>query len=70
MATYAAIQQWVKKKSGFVPKTCWIAHVKELNGLDPKVAPNRAKSGKRLVQCPPEKVAPIRAAMVHFGMLR
>ena len=32
MATYAEIAECVKRQSGFTPKTCWIAHVKELNG--------------------------------------
>ena len=33
MATYAKIQVWVKKEYGWQPKTCWIAHCKELKGL-------------------------------------
>jgi hypothetical protein len=31
--TYRQIQAAVKESAGFVPKTEWIAHVKELNGL-------------------------------------
>jgi len=31
--TYPQIQASVKETAGFVPKTDWIAHVKELNGL-------------------------------------
>jgi len=33
--TYAEIQRCVKQQYGFVPKTRWIAHVKEHNGLEP-----------------------------------
>ena len=27
---YRQIQDWVKAEYGFTPKTCWIAHCKEL----------------------------------------
>ena len=40
MATYKQIQDWVKDNHGFVPKTCWIAHVKETCGLDLRDASN------------------------------
>lgn len=33
MATYREIQDDIRSKEGLVVKTCWIAHVKELNGL-------------------------------------
>jgi hypothetical protein len=39
MATYKDIQKYVKQRFGFEPKTCWIAHVKELNGLPTRSAP-------------------------------
>jgi hypothetical protein len=32
-ATYSQIKAFVKETAGFVPKTDWIAHVKELHGL-------------------------------------
>ncbi len=41
MATYRQIQDWVKQHYGFVPKTCWIAHVKEISGATIRKAPNR-----------------------------
>lgn len=34
MATYKEIQKYVKDIHGFVPKTCWIAHMKEVCGID------------------------------------
>ena len=40
MATYKEIQEYVKDKYGFQPKTCWIAHMKEVCGLPVKVAVN------------------------------
>lgn len=69
MATYKQIQQDVRTREGWVPKTCWIAHVKELNGLPISRAPNRA-SEARQVPCPAEKRAAIEEAMRARGMLR
>jgi hypothetical protein len=68
MATYKEIQAYVKEHHGFTPKTCWIAHVKELSGLKVRRAWNR-KSDQRAVPCPANKVQPIREAFRHFGML-
>jgi len=67
MATYPQIAEWVKAHYGFVPKSCWIAHCKELNGLPVKRAPNRGPN--RIVPCPPDKQPPIERAFRHFGML-
>ena len=68
MATYNEIQAYVKAQHGFVPKTCWIAHVKEIAGLEVEPAWNR-RSKKRQVPCPPDKVKPITAALRHFKMI-
>lgn len=68
MATYKQIQTWVKQQYGFVPKTCWIADVKDQAGLPMRPAANR-QSAERVYPCPPEKVEPIRAALEHFGMV-
>jgi hypothetical protein len=67
MATYKQIGHHVKMHYGFAPKSCWIAHVKELSGLPVKRAWNRSSQGRK-VPCPPDKVEPIRAALRHFGM--
>ena len=68
MATYAQIQAWVKKEYGWKPKTCWIAHCKELKGLNPERAPNRLGSARE-VPCPENKREPIFAAFRYFGMI-
>lgn len=68
MATYKQIQLWVKQQFGFVPQTCWIAHVKELSGLPIRLAPNRMNV-ERAKPCPPNKVESIREALQHFGMI-
>lgn len=66
MATYKEIQKWVQKKYGWQPKTCWIAHCKELKGLPTGSAWNRNGPGKN--PCPQEKQEPIFCAFRHFKM--
>ena len=68
MATYKQIQDWVKQRYGFVPKTCWVAHIKELSGVEVCKAPNRMGEERKL-PCPQDKVEPIRAALKHFEMI-
>lgn len=68
MATYTDIQAYVVRHYGFVPKTCWIAHVKELCGLRPPRAPNR-DGQMRKVPCPPEKCPAIEEALRHFRLV-
>ena len=70
MATYAQIQQYVRSQYGFMPQTCWIAHVKEMCGLNPRMSSNRYDPNKREKPCPPDKVEPIKAAFRHFGMIK
>ncbi|MCE7886960.1 MAG: hypothetical protein DYH13_05585 [Alphaproteobacteria bacterium PRO2] len=67
-ATYKEIQNWVRQNHGFLPKTCWIAHCKELYGLPVSNAPNR-QSDKRMVPCPPDKQGAIKAAFRNFKLL-
>ncbi len=68
MATYKEIQKYVKQRFGFEPKTCWVAHVKELNGLRTRPVWNRA-GRNREIPCPPEKRPAIGAALRHFGLI-
>lgn len=68
MATYKEIQKFVKAKYGFVPKTCWIADVKERAGLPVRRAWNRV-GDERKVPCPSGKVEYIWDALKHFGMI-
>ena len=68
MATYKQIQDWVKQRYGFIPKTCWIAHVKDISGLPMRKAPNRQGTA-RVEPCPLNKVEPIRSALRHFVMI-
>lgn len=66
MATYRQIQAWVKQRHGWIPKTCWIAHCKELFGLPVQLAPNRA-GDIRAVPCPPHKQGAIFEALSSGG---
>ena len=63
MPTYRQVQDYVLRRYGYTVKTCWIAHVKELDGLSPRVAPNRLNPAARTNPCPPDKVEAIRAAL-------
>ena len=68
MATYEQIQSWVKQKHGFLPKSCWIAHCKELAGLPVRQSPRRYEAGVRQVPCPEDKQSAIFEAFDHFRM--
>lgn len=69
MATVKKIQAFVKANYGFKPKSCWIAHVKELCGLEVKPAWNR-KGEERANPCPENKQAAIREALRRLGMIK
>ena len=69
MATYKEIETWIWNRYGWKPKTCWIAHCKELAGLPRRDARNRY-GRKRQVLCPPAKRGAILEAFRHFRMLR
>lgn len=70
MDIYETIQKDVKTRHGHSVSTCWIAHVKELNGLKPKRAPNRTASGIRKVPCPDCARPLIEDSMQRMGMIR
>jgi len=67
MTTYKDVQVYVKSNFGYVPKSCWIAHMKEVCGLNPQIAKNRRSAAKRMYPCPPEKQDDLRKAFEHFG---
>ena len=52
-----------------MPKTCWIADVKERCGFPVKPAPNRLNKNKRKHPCPANKVFAIRQAFRFFEMI-
>jgi hypothetical protein len=66
--TYIDIQAHVRAHHGFTPRTGWIAHVKEANGLTLRPTHNRGASA-RVVPCPPERWSAIEEALRHFGLL-
>jgi hypothetical protein len=67
MTTYRDIAREVKISAGFVPKTCWIAHVMEVLGRKLRRAPNRIDVGQRKYPCPPEKISAIIEALYKLG---
>ena len=69
ITTYNKIQEWVKMNYGFTVKTCWIAHTKEISGLNPRKAHNRYDEFRRTNPCPLDKVEPIQQAFRYFKMI-
>jgi len=69
MATYKQIQDDIKSRHGRSIKTCWIAHVKELNGLPLRAAPNRISVKNREFPCPSDVRPIIEDSMRRLGML-
>lgn len=69
MATYKDIQTDIRQRHNRSVKTCWIAHVKELNGLKLRSAPNRMSPTIRQVPCPPEMRPLIEESMHRLGVL-
>ncbi len=68
MGIYERTQKDVKKHDGFVPKSCWIAHMKSKCGLPVRRAWNRAGRG-RMVPCPPGKQQAIRDSFKRQGLI-
>lgn len=56
--------------AGFAPRTCWIAHVKELCGLPLRQAPNRTDAAQRSNPCPLDKRGPIILTLLDLEMLQ
>lgn len=69
MATYAEIQEYLRRKHGRTFKPCWIAHVKAMHGLTTRRAWNRASPDKRKHPCPDWAWPLIEEAFRHFGMI-
>lgn len=69
MATYKQIQEYIKQKHGYTVKSCWIAHMKEVCGLKPKISPNRFSPNSRVHPCPQEKQDDLKQAFQHFNMI-
>jgi hypothetical protein len=69
MATYKEIQNNVKAVYGKSVKTCWIAHVKELNGLPMRKASNRISKSVRKYECPTDIRPMIESSMRTLGLL-
>jgi hypothetical protein len=67
MATNAEIQKFAQSHHGFIPKTGWIAHVKEIHGIATLRGATRARRDRDIEPCPPEKREVIEEALRHFG---
>ena len=64
-ATDQEIQKWIQQRHALRVETYWIAHCRELCGIDDSSSERR----RDWQQCPPEKLPAIKQAFRHFGML-
>ena len=69
MATDTEIRKFVQRRHGFIPKTGWIAHVKEVHGVPTLRGAKRARRGRDVEPCPQEKREAIEEALRHFGVI-
>jgi hypothetical protein len=69
MATYREAQEHVRKHEGFVPQTCWIAHVLSDHGRTRGVAPNRHDPAVRVKPCPAHRRQAIERSLRALEML-
>jgi len=63
MPTIKQIQNYVKNKYGYLPKSCWIADVKEQMGIEVKIAHNRENEMYRKHPCPKNKIEQLKEAI-------
>ena len=64
MATYAEIQKFVQRHHGFIPKTGWIAHVKEVHGV-----PTRRGGSIVIVTSSRARPKSVRRSKRRFGIV-
>lgn len=69
IATYKQIKDYIEEQFGYTPRSTWIAHAKEIYGLNPKMAATRRSADERINPCPQEKKDNLRQAFEHFEML-
>jgi hypothetical protein len=69
MTSYRTIQSYVRLQYGFVPKTCWIAHVLADHGQTRGPAYNRIDFNRRVAPCPTNKRLAIEQACRKLGRL-
>ena len=69
-ATYDEIKAYILQKYGLKVSSLYIAQVKQKCGIIEHENYNKAKSGDaKQPQCPPEKEAAIKEALIYFQML-
>ena len=69
-ATYDEIKVYILQKYGLKVSSLYIAQVKQKCGIIERENYNKAKSGDaKQPQCPPEKEAAIKEALIYFQML-
>ena len=67
--TYKDIQSYIEMKYGVTVRTCWIAHVKEADGLT-RGSDSKRKGRDRIHPCPDKHWDKIVDALRFFGILK
>lgn len=65
MDTYDAVRDRIRERTGRVMQPCWIADVKERNGIRLRTV----RTGPRKHPCPPQWQSAIEEALRYFGVL-
>jgi hypothetical protein len=68
MATYAEVIEHVKSTCRIDLQPCWIAHVKEMNGVPTRKVWNRG--GERKKPCPPDMKPILERSMRALGVIK
>ncbi|NIZ60678.1 hypothetical protein DL239_06780 [Sedimentitalea sp. CY04] len=69
MPTYQEVQSVTKKRFGFTPKSCWIAHLKSEHSLTRGAAPNRQSLDSRKHPCPDHRRDDLTTVLIDMGVL-
>jgi hypothetical protein len=69
MTTYKEIQKHIKDHYGYTAKSCWIAHMKEVCGLNPKMSSRRYSPDSRAHPCPEPKQNDLKETFKYFNMI-
>lgn len=69
MASYDEIKDYCYENYGFIPKSCWIADMKQKCGIPVRISPQRKTPDSPAYPCPQNRQKAIIEAFQHFKML-
>ena len=69
MISYADVQADVRQHDGFLPKSCWVAHLKSRLGFKMRRASNR-QGRTRVEPCPRTKMPAIIRSFIRLNVFK